>query len=123
MLTKVTIFVEFPRGEFKKIPLQLSKEMSLNYQKADEILCLGTITDLSHDDPLKIEVSLEVRKDETPLWYVKEIIKAAEEREILVMRNGDCLSSKGKITHSNVDKTISDDAIVTPFVAVLLSDV
>jgi hypothetical protein len=105
------------------MPQQLSKEMSLNYQNADATLCLGTSTDLSHDDPSKIEVSLEVRKDETPLWYAKEIIKAAEGREILVMRNDDCLSSKGKITHTSLDKTVSDDAIVTPFVAVLLSDV
>lgn len=119
MTIYVTIHVKFPKYQFKKIPKHFSKDLSLGYEDTGEILCLGTIVDLESEEYGEIYVALEVRKDETPLWYLKKIISEASSKEILFMKTETVVSREGIITLTQIPQKAKDSDIVYPFWAKL----
>jgi len=118
----VTIFVKFPKHELKRIPKEFSQDFELGYRNNEETLCLGTISDVNKHEDQQIDLLLEVRKDETPMWYLQDIINTARNKEIVFMKGEECVSKKGKITSVEIPEESENNQIVYPFFAILFSD-
>ena len=119
MTVCVTIHGKFPKYQLKKIPKHFTKDLWLGYENTGEILCLGTIVDLESEKNGEIYVALEVRKDETPLWYLKKIVSEALNKEILFMKAKTVISREGTITLTQIPQKAKDSEIVYPFRAKL----
>ncbi|MHA1852057.1 MAG: hypothetical protein ACTSUF_00945 [Candidatus Heimdallarchaeaceae archaeon] len=118
---EVMIFVRFPKCEFKKAPKRFIENLSLKYKDDSEFFYIGIITTLITKKDGTMRISLEVRKDETPMWYLKEIIDAASRKEVVLMKGERCLLKNGAITSVVLPKKINCNQIVDTFFAVLYS--
>ena len=119
VLPSVTIFVKFPKNEFEKIPRKFSKDLSLKYKNNNEYFYIGVVSDLTMQNGEKICAVLEVRKDETPLWYLEDIIKTARSKEIFFVKKNKMVARKGVMTSVDMPKAVPQAQIVYPFFAVL----
>ncbi len=108
--------IRFPCENFKKFKL-IHKFDRIFYISNEKELSLGEIVDIRHHDNYYV-FDIEVRKDETPLWYLLKIIDGAkmksicvegfsQEEEIIDITNGTIISeliNGGKVSNSNLPK-------------------
>ena len=68
-------------------------------------------------DPTTVVMTLEIRKDETPVWYLRSIIEKAKKEEIVLMTNSKMICRRGRISDiENLDSAL-DENIVVPLEA------
>jgi hypothetical protein len=120
MIISVTIHVSFPKSEFN-IPSAFSDDLSLGYQGANKFFYLGVVTDMDAEKEDEVYFTLEVRKDETPVWYLKGIIASAMNKEILLLKADKCIMRRGRITSVEIPQEASKNDIVFPFSARLFA--
>lgn len=59
-------------------------------------------------------MALEIRKDETPVWYVKDIVKKAQQEEIVIMKDSNVICKDGcLIGTKNLNERLNAHAIVS----------
>lgn len=114
MFRRVILQIHFPRVEFKRIASKLGDILSIRYRIKDYFFYIGEVQDAYRQSPKKITMRIEVRKDETPGWYVKSIVRGALEEEILVMGDSEIISKGGRISNVEGLEKCSDDDIIEP---------
>jgi len=115
--TEAKVSIKFPKTEFSKIPKSFSGGLSLKYRYNNQILSLGRVIDLTSLSSGALLLSLEIRKDETPLWYFDSILASAKGREILLVREQKCLARHGKVSRVSTFQRIGTNDIVYPIEA------
>lgn len=119
-MTGVAISVGFPQKQFKRIPTSFSRTLSINYRHNNETYAVGRITTVAIDGKDVIRISLEVRKDETPLWYLNEILASAKGREILLVKGKRILARSGTIIKTSVQPDKGASEIVHPIEVIIV---
>jgi hypothetical protein len=119
MTIEVVLTIRFPRIEFRKIPTAFLKDTSLQYKNGNGLFYLGEIISLEKENEGLLS-ELEVRHDETPVWYVRSIIETAHNKEIVFVEGSRVLCSGGNIEKTSLSPNAVDTEIVYPFVALIL---
>lgn len=112
MFKAVILQIKFPCEEFDKLSISLNDNFLLRYICNKSALFLGNITSIKKETPKKIVAELEIRKDETPGWYLKEILKKAKQSEIVILKKEKVICKKGKIFKViGLDQISSEDIV------------
>jgi len=121
MFRTIVLHIEFPEKEFKKIPSVFEGDFSLRHGVGESFFYLGEVISGYWETLAKVVMALEIRKDETPVWYLRSIVKNAQREEIVVMKNSDLICVGGRLTRienldeaSDKDIVISLEALITP---------
>ena len=120
MLTKATLHIVFPRTEFNKLMAEFLHVSSIRHQTNGDLLYLGDARSVQKVSPDKLSIVLDIRKDETPCWYVKDIVSKALKEEILIAKDSQILCKGGKILKVEGLEGHSDDDIIEPLEAMIL---
>jgi len=113
MFKTVILYVKFPVIEFNKIPSCLENDFSLQYVMNNIFFYLGKITSISWESPTKIVATLEIRKNETPGWYLKDLLEKAQRNEIILAKGEKIICRQGRISEIvNLNQILNEDMAV-----------
>lgn len=114
MFRRIILQIHFPKVEFEKAAYQLANARSIKYRIKNSFFYIGNVRDAYKQNSKKIIMTIEVRKDETPAWYAKSIIKSAWEKEIFVMEDSKIISRGGRISNEEGLEECSDNDFIEP---------
>ena len=117
MNTKVVLRIHFPKIQFRKIPVRFSTDLWIGYVDKGDIFHLGKVTSVHQETPEKVVMRLEVRKDETPTWYLSGIIRSAKQNQVCILRKSRVLCDGGRITEASNLQEVDPSKIVEPLEA------
>ena len=121
MFRRVVLRIEFPKKEFQMIPSIFTDNFSLRYRVGGSFFYLGEVISSYWQRPNKVVMTLEVRKDETPVWYLRRIIQSAQQEEILLMKNSEVVCKGGRLVETrNLEKAL-DSQMVEPLEAWIMA--
>jgi len=125
MFRKIILHIEFSEKEFRKMmPHDFSTNFSIRH-RASRRSCfyLGEVISGYWENQKKVIMSLEIRKDETPVWYLRGIIEEARQREIVVMKDSKVICKGGHLAKiENLDDALDTD-IVFPLEAWIAEEI
>jgi hypothetical protein len=117
----IALVVEFPAKEFSLIPSAFSIDLSIKHRTGTDLFYLGEVESLYWETPQKVVMGLEIRKDETPAWYVRDIVKEAKIEEIvlvkgsrIVCKDGCLKGAKGLYGRLNKNAIVAVEAWIIP---------
>jgi hypothetical protein len=110
----VILHIDFPAKEFNLIPSAFVGDFSLRHRAGKDLFYLGEVVSIYRENPKKVIMTLEIRKDETPAWYVRDIVKKAQQEEIVIMNDSNIICKGGRLTNTeNLNGRLDADAIVS----------
>ena len=117
MFREVTLKIVFPQAEFRKLMSKYPKASSVRHLTNGSLFYLGDVQSAQKLSQDRLLATLEIRKDETPGWYAKEILLKALREEILIMSDSQTICRGGSILKiEGLDECLDDD-IVEPLEA------
>jgi hypothetical protein len=114
MSQAVVLHIEFPTKEFNLMPSAFVGDFSLRHRAGKNLFYLGEVVSVYRENPKKVIMSLEIRKDETPAWYVRDIVKKAQQEEIVIMNDSKIICKDGRLRNTeNLNERLDADTVVS----------
>jgi len=95
-MVRVILEVQFPKAEYDRLPRLITRRFLLKYRSKKQEYFLGEIVEW-HWSKTKTAAVVEMRKNETPHWYLRQVLEAALNEEICLTKNNTRIAENGQI--------------------------
>jgi len=113
MKSEALIEITFPTEDYTAIKKNLQSIRSFNYNSDGGQYLLGKVRGVITTSSA-IEFDIEIRKDETPAWYLDDILKAANGFPIIIKNQDQTkIATKGKITSKTYSQPLKKSDVVS----------
>lgn len=113
MFRRIILHIEFPKKEFGRLPSVFENDFSLRYKVRENFFYLGEVDECYWHSPRRVVAVLEIRKDETPAWYLRGIVQEAQQKEIVMMEDSKTICKGGHLARiEGLDEALDEDIVI-----------